>query len=62
MTVSIDTQTSANAIEFKYERVHYVRLAALATGNGANTSSRYNFTQTYSIALDGSDAVEYTAW
>ena len=60
--VEIDTQNSANAIEFKYERVHYVRLAALATGAGVNSSSRYNFTQTYSIALDGTEAVEYTAW
>jgi hypothetical protein len=38
-----------------------VRLAALATGS-ANTAARYNFTQTYSIALDGSAAVEYDRW
>ena len=62
VTVAIDTQNEANAIEFKYERVHYVRLAALATGAGVNTSSRYNYTQTYSIALDGTEAVEYTKW
>ena len=61
VTVAIDTQNSANATEFKYERVHYVRLAALATGS-ANTAARYNFTQTYSIALDGSAAVEYDRW
>ena len=61
VTVYIDTQDSANATEFKYERVHYVRLAALATGS-ANSASRYNFTQTYSIALDGSAAVEYDRW
>ena len=35
--------------------------AALATGS-ANTAARYNFTQTYSIALDGSAAVEYDRW
>lgn len=62
VTVAIDTQASENATEFKYERVHYVRLAALATGAGVNSASRYNFTQTYSIALDGTDAVEYTKW
>jgi hypothetical protein len=62
VTVAIDTQDPANNIEFKYERVHYVRLAALATGAGVNSSSRYNYTQTYSIALDGSAAVEYTKW
>ena len=61
VTVAIDTQDPANNIEFKYERVHYVRLAALATGS-ANTAARYNFTQTYSIALDGSAAVEYDRW
>lgn len=60
--VTIDTQASENAIEFKYERVHYVRVAALATGTGVNTASRYNFSQTYSIALDGTPAVEYTKW
>ena len=62
VTMEIDTQASANATEFKYERVHYVRLAGLATGSGVNTSSRYNFTPTYSLRLDGSDAVLYDKW
>ena len=62
VTVAIDTQSADNAIEFKYERTHYVRLAGLATGSGVNTSSRYNFTPTYSIRLDGSDAVLYDKW
>lgn len=62
VTLSIDTQASANAIEFQYERVHYVRFAALATGTGVNTASRYNFSQTYSLALDGNSGVEYTKW
>ena len=59
--VAISTEAPENATEFKYERVHYVRLAALATGS-ANSASRYNFTQTYSIALDGSEAVLYDRW
>jgi hypothetical protein len=62
VTLEIDTQDSANAIEFKYERTHYVRLAAVATGSGVNTSSRYNFTPTYSIRLDGSEPVLYDKW
>ena len=62
VTLEIDTQASANAIEFKYERTHYVRLAAVATGSGVNTSSRYNFTPTYSIRLDGSEPVLYDKW
>lgn len=62
VTLEIDTQNAANAIEFKYERTHYVRLAGLATGGGVNTSSRYNFTPTYSIRLDGSEPVLYDKW
>lgn len=62
VTLEIDTQETANAIEFKYERTHYVRLAAVATGSGVNTSSRYNFTPTYSIRLDGSEPVLYDKW
>ena len=62
VTLEIDTQASSNATEFKYERTHYVRLAALATGGGVNTSSRYNFTPTYSIRLDGSEPVLYDKW
>ena len=62
VTLEIDTQASANATEFKYERTHYVRLAAVATGSGVNTSSRYNFTPTYSIRLDGSEPVLYDKW
>ena len=62
VTLEIDTQADANAIEFKYERTHYVRLAGLATGGGVNTSSRYNFTPTYSLRLDGSEPVLYDKW
>ena len=62
VTLEIDTQASSNATEFKYERTHYVRLAALATGGGVNTSSRYNFTPTYSLRLDGSEPVLYDKW
>ena len=62
VTLEIDTQASVNATEFKYERTHYVRLAGLATGSGVNTSSRYNFTPTYSLRLDGSEPVLYDKW
>lgn len=62
VTLEIDTQATANATEFKYERTHYVRLAGLATGGGVNTSSRYNFTPTYSLRLDGSEPVLYDKW
>ena len=62
VTLEIDTQASVNATEFKYERTHNVRLAGLATGSGVNTSSRYNFTPTYSLRLDGSEPVLYDKW
>lgn len=60
--LTIDTQDAANATEFKYEREHYVRLGVLATGDGVNTASRYNFTPTYRIKLDGSEPVLYNEW
>lgn len=62
VTLYIDTQNTANATEFKYEREHYVRLGVLATGAGVNTSSRYNFTPTYCLKLDGSEPVLYNEW
>ncbi len=62
VTLSIDTQDAANATEFKYEREHYVRLAVLATGEGVNPTSRYNFTPTYRLELDGSEPVVYNEW
>ena len=60
--VAIDTQSPDNAVEFKYEREHYVRLAALATGDGVNSSNRYNLSPTYCIRLDGSEPVLYNEW
>ncbi len=62
VTLYIDTQNVANQTEFQYERIHYVRLAALATGDGVNSSSRYNFSPTYALKLDGSEPVEYNEW
>lgn len=60
--VAIDTQDSGNSVQFKYDRVHYVRLAALATGTNVNTGARYNFGPTYSLRLDGSEPVVYNEW
>lgn len=60
--LSIDTQDAGNQTEFMYERTHYVRIAALATGSGVNTASRYNFSPTYALKLDGSEPVEYNEW
>ncbi len=62
VTLAIDTQNAANKTEFQYERTHYVRIAALAAGDGVNSSSRYNFSPTYALKLDGSAPVEYNEW
>lgn len=55
-----------NATVFQYDRIHYVRVAALATGDGVNTSSRYNFSPTYSLSLKAAETahepVLYNEW
>lgn len=62
VTVAIDTQDQSNAVEFKYDREHYVRIAVLATGQGVNSSNRYNLSPTYCLRLDGSEPVLYDKW
>lgn len=56
----------ANASVFKYDRIHYVRVAALAVGDGVNTSARYNFSPTYSLSLKAAETthepVLYNEW
>lgn len=65
--VKIDAKKKgANATVFQYDRIHYVRVAALATGDGVNTSSRYNFSPTYSLSLKANETahepVVYNEW
>lgn len=56
----------ANASVFQYDRIHYVRVAALAVGDGVNTSARYNFSPTYSLSLKANETahepVLYNEW
>lgn len=52
ITLSIDTTRESNREEFKYKRDHYLRIAVLATGNGFNTESLYNFSDTYVMDAD----------
>ena len=60
------TKKGANASVFKYDRIHYVRVAALAVGDGVNTSARYNFSPTYSLSLKANETahepVLYNEW
>ena len=60
------TKKGANASAFKYDRIHYVRVAALAIGDGVNTSSRYNYSPTYSLSLKADETAHepqvYNKW
>lgn len=60
------TKKGANASVFQYDRIHYVRVAALAIGDGVNTSARYNFSPTYSLSLKADETehkpVLYNEW
>ncbi len=52
ITLTINTADEVNNEEFKYERNHYVRIAALAQGNGYNLNGFYNFSQVFEISSD----------
>jgi hypothetical protein len=49
-TLYINPQNAANAAEFKYSpRIHYLRIAVCAVGNGYNSSYHYNYSPTVNI-------------
>lgn len=53
ITLTIDASDGGvNNAEFQYERPHYLRIAALANGNGFNTSSMWNFSPVYVLNED----------
>lgn len=60
ITLTIDAKDSANEDLFgknkntgaAYVQDRYVRIAAMANGNGYNTNNLYNFSATYKIAAD----------
>lgn len=56
ITLTVDARSQAeggvNTDEFQYERPHYLRIAALATGNGLNTQSTWNFSPVYVLNED----------
>ena len=61
VTLEIDTQAPANATLFKYEQERYIRIAALAAGNGYNGNNYYNFSKIYKISADFSK-IEEAVW
>ena len=61
ITLEIDTTLGANANLFKYSsQDRYLRLAAMAEGNGYNSNKYYNFTPVYKISADFSKVEEVT--
>lgn len=61
VTLEIDTTLPANAELFKYTQDRYVRIAAMASGNGYNGNSYYNFSKIYKISADYSK-IEEAKW
>ena len=54
------TETKPNAAEFQYDRVHYIRIAALGK-NASNTSNAYNYSPVYKLEKNGT-ITEVTDW
>ena len=53
VTLEIDTRPDGpNAELFKYTQDRYIRIAALANGNGYNGNSFYNFSKTFKVSAD----------
>lgn len=62
VTLEIDTTLPANANLFKYSNQdRYLRLGAMAEGNGYNANKYYNFSPVYKISADFSK-VEEMVW
>ena len=58
-SLSVDSKNAANANEFQYDRVHYIRIAALGS-NPSNTSNAYNYSPVYK--LQNGTITEVTDW
>lgn len=72
ITLEIDTALDKNAYEFKYQKVHYVRVAAIGahyiingtdfrSDGASNAENKYNYSAVYKIDTNGS-VTEVTDW
>ena len=61
ITLEIDMTDKQNEELFKYSRDRYLRVAAMANGNGYNTGNYYNFSPTYKISADF-ETIEEVVW
>lgn len=62
ITLSFSTEPNKNNGLFKYDFEKYLRIGVLATGNQVNTSRRYNFSTTWSVAKGFTGFSEITNW
>lgn len=62
ITLSFSTDPNKNNGLFKYDFEKYLRIGVLATGNKVNTSRRYNFSTTWSVAKGFTGFSEITNW
>ena len=61
VTLEIDMKNTSNADLFRYNRERYLRVAAMANGNGYNSNNLYNFSKTYRISADF-ETIEEVEW
>lgn len=69
VTLYVDvTDKSANNSQFQYNRTHYLRIGACATGvdwatwTFVNASANYNYSPVYAVSKDFSSITEVTDW
>ena len=61
ITLEIDMKNASNADLFRYNRERYLRVGAMANGNGYNSNNLYNFSKTYRISADF-ETIEEVEW
>ena len=61
VTLEIDMKNTSNADLFRYNRERYLRVGAMANGNGYNSNNLYNFSKTYRISADF-ETIEEVEW
>ena len=61
VTLKIDMKNTSNADLFRYNRERYLRIGAMANGNGYNSGNNYNFSKIYRISADF-ETIEEVEW